>query len=263
MLDQIRKPFFVAALIAWLLVVLVEIGSSFLPVPDVSVSELRASIVRDQGPGQEPPDAAALQDMVRARHEQPPRPGFAITALVAFDGLVLLGLFWMGLGLVLPRGLVGRIQGVGSLIASLVVIIVGILAALALVALLLVMVGLFLAPPFGTLAYLVIWGFFARGAAAATIGLLLLFKLAAGVLLVLAQQRFLTNKGLIVVLVVSLVLTVLISFLHELPPGIVVSITDVIAALIILIVAIVWAILLLFGSIYAVIKAIASARGAA
>lgn len=262
MLDQIRKPFFLGALIAWLLVVLVEVGSSLLPVPDVSASELRASIVRDQGPGEEPPDAAALQDLVRARRDKPPRPGYAITALVAFDGMAFLGLLWMGAGLVLPRGLVGRIQGVGSLIAALVVIIASIVAVFVLLALLLVMVGLFLAPPFGTLAYLAIWGFFARGAAEATLGLLLLLKIVGAVLLVLAQQRFLRNKGLIVVVVVSLVLTVLIGLLHGLPPGILVSITDVIGALIVLIVALVWAILLLIGSIIAVIKAILSVRRA-
>jgi len=54
----------------------------------------------------------------------------------------------------------------------------------------------------------------------------------------------------------SLLLTVLISFLHGFPPGILVSMTDVIAALLILVVSIVWAILVLIGAIFATIKAI-------
>jgi hypothetical protein len=255
-IDQIRKPFFWAALIAWLLVVLVELGSSFLPVPDVSARELRESIMRDQPPDQDPPDEADLQSMVRARSEQPPRPGYAITALIAFDGMAFLGLFWMGAGLVISRRLVGRVQGIVSLIAALLTILGAIIAVLALIALLMVMVGLFLAPPFGTIAYLAIWGFFSRGSAAATLGLLLGLKLAAGVLLLLAQQSFLKNKGLVVVLALSLLLNVVVSFLHGFPPRILVSITDVIAALVVLIVAILWAILVLIGSIVAVIKAI-------
>jgi hypothetical protein len=61
MFDRLRRPFFVAALIAWLLVVLVEIGASFLPVPDLSVAELRAAILRDLPAGEEPPSNAELQ----------------------------------------------------------------------------------------------------------------------------------------------------------------------------------------------------------
>ncbi|HWO22620.1 MAG TPA: hypothetical protein VNO30_27865 [Kofleriaceae bacterium] len=256
MLDRLRRPFFVAALIAWLLVVLVELGAGLLPVPDVSATELRAAILRDRPPDEPPPSDAELQGMVRARREEPPRPGYAITALVAFDGLVFLGLFWMGAALVISRRLVGRVQGIISLIVALVTIVISIVAVIVLITLLLVMVGLLLAPPFGTLAYLAIWGFFARGAAAATLGILLMLKLAAAVLLVLAQQAFLKNVRLLILLGLSLVLTVIVSFLHGFPPGILVSITDVVAALIILVVAILWAIVLLIGSIVATIKAI-------
>jgi len=255
MLAEIRRPFFLAALIAWLLVVLVEIGSGFLPVPNVSASELRAAIIRDN-PDEEPPSATDVQDMVRTRNEEPPRPGYAISTLIAFDGMAFLGLFWMGAGLVISRRLVGRVQGIVSLIVSLVTIVIGILAVVLLVTLLLVMLGLLLAPPFGTLAYLAIWGFFARGPAAATLGLLLFLKIAAAVLLLLAQQSFIKNKSLVVLIGLSLLLTVLISFLHGFPPGILVSITDVIAALIVLVVAIIWSILVLIGAIVAIVKAI-------
>ncbi len=263
MLDRLRRPFFLAALIAWLLVVLVEIGASFLPVPDLSVAELRAAILRDLPAGEEPPSNAELQDMIRARQDKPPRPGYAITALVAFDGLVFLGLFWMGAGLVISRGVVGRVQGIVSLIVALVTIVAGIIAFFVLLALLLVMLGLFLAPPFGTIAYLAIWGFFSRGPAAATLGILLALKVGAAVLLVLAQQDFLKRKSLLVVLGLSLLLTVLIRFLHGFPPLVVVSITDVLAALIILVVSILWAVLVLIGAILATVKALrpASTRG--
>jgi len=260
MLDEIRRPFFLAALAAWLLVLLVEIGAGFLPVPEVSAQELRATITRDQAEGEDPPSDAELQDMIQARREQPPRPGFAISALVAFDGQVLLGLFWMGAGLVISRRLVGRVQGIVSLVVAFLTIIGGIVAAFLLFTLLMVMLGLFLAPPFGTLAYLAIWGFFPRGAAATTLGILLFLKIGGAVLLVLAQQNFVKNKGLVVLLLLSLLLNVIVGFLHGFPPGILVSITDAVAALIVLVVAIVWALLVLISSIVAVIKAIPPER---
>jgi hypothetical protein len=254
-MDEIRRPFFLAALVAWLLVVVVELGSNLIPVPAVSAAQLKAQILHD-APDDPPPSDADLQDMVRVRREQPPRPGYAITSLIAFDGMAFMGLFWMGAGLVISRRLAARVQAITALIVSLLAIIAGIVVALLLLALLFIMLGLFLAPPFGTLAYLAIWGFFATGAAATTTGILLFLKLATVVLLVLAQQRFLKNKGLVVLLAVSLLLTLLISFLHGFPPGILVSITDVIAALVILVVAIIWSLLVFISSIIATIKAI-------
>jgi hypothetical protein len=254
-MDEIRKPFFVLALIAWLLVVVVELGSNLLPVPEVTATQLKAQLLHD-APDQPPPVDGDLEGMVRARSAQPPRPGYAIASLIELDGLAFMGLFWMGAGLVISRRLVGRVQAIASLIVSLIAIIVGILLAIRLVVLIFVMLGLFLAPPFGTLAYLAIWGFFATAAATTTLGILLALKLAAVVLLVLAQQNFLKNTGLVVLVVLSLLLTLLVNFLVGFPPGILVSITDVFAALVVVIVAIIWALLVFIASIVATIKAI-------
>ena len=235
---EIRRPLFLGALVAWLVVVLVEVGASVLPVPPLTVGELRAALERDQ-PDEPPPGPAELAEMVRARNDQPPRPGYAITAQAGLDGVaVLIGLAWMGAGLVWPRA-TGRVQGVASLVISLIAIFAGVTVAMLLFALLMVMIGLFLAVPFGTLAYLAIWGFFARGPAAATLGLVLALKLVGAALLVVAQPRFLQNTRLVVLVGLSLLLTVLISLLHAFPPGILVSITDVLAALIVVIVALV------------------------
>jgi hypothetical protein len=260
MLDEINRPFFLLALIAWLLVVCVEIGSSFLSVPEPTAQQMQAQMIREQ-PDEPPPSIAEINEMKKERDKDPPRPGYAITCLIFFDGLAFLGFFWMGAGLVLSRRFVGRIQGIISLIVSLITIIVGIITAILIFVLLTVMIGLFLAVPFGTLAYLAIWGFFNTSGAATTIGILLFLKIATGVLLVLAQRRFLLNKGLVVLLLLSIGLTFLISFLHGFPPGILVSITDAIAALIIMIVSIIWAILVFIGAIIATIKAIPPEKG--
>jgi hypothetical protein len=123
---------------------------------------------------------------------------------------------------------------------------------------LVVMVSLFLAAPFGTIAYLAIWGFFPRGEAAAILGLLLMLKLGFVGCLLAAQQRFLTMKLLVALITTSLVLDLVVGFLHGFVPRILVSITDDLGAIVIAIVAIVWALILLIGSIPAIVKALRS-----
>src|SRR5205809_670405 len=103
------------------------------------------------------------------------------------------------------------------LILALVVIVLVVLVAFVMLLVafveLLVMVTLFLAVPFGTIAYLVLWGFFPVGDAAALLGLLLFLKLVFAALLILAQPRFLQNKGLVLLLVTTLLCNVILAFL--------------------------------------------------
>ena len=119
-----------------------------------------------------------------------------------------------------------------------------------------IMVSLFLAVPFGTLAYLALWGFFPVGEAAVLLGLVLLLKLVWAGMLVLAQPRFLQNKGLVLLILTTLLCTVVLEFLHNLVPVILVSIVDDVAALVFAIIAIIWGLVLLIGSIPAIVKAI-------
>jgi hypothetical protein len=60
----------------------------------------------------------------------------------------------------------------------------------------------------------------------------------------------------VVLLITSFVATILVSFLHGLVPLFLVSITDAIAALIVAVVAAGWALVLLFGSVKSVAKAV-------
>jgi hypothetical protein len=159
------------------------------------------------------------------------------------------------LGLVLPERLHGRLQGVATLVFSIILVIGAVLALVLAFIELMVMVSLFLAPPFGTLAYLALWGFFPVGDAAVLLGLVLLLKLAWAGLLILAQPRFLQNKGLVLLILTSLVTTVVLEFLHHLVPVILVSILDGLGAIVFAIIAIIWALVLLIGSIPAIVKA--------
>ncbi len=74
--------------------------------------------------------------------------------------------------------------------------------------------------------------------------------------LVIAQQRFLQNRGLVLLVVSSLVANIVISFLHGFVPIILVSITDAIGAIVMAVCGCIWWILALIGAIPAVLRAL-------
>ena len=86
------------------------------------------------------------------------------------------------------------------------------------------------------------------------------FKLACAVLLVIAQQGYLKSTRFIILLLFSLVLDLLLSFLQGLPPGVLVSVTDAIGAIVISIVAIVYALVQAIFAIVAIVRALLGIR---
>jgi hypothetical protein len=244
--DKLRTPLFVLALIACALIVLVELGSPFI----MGGHDAGSAFLEQVEPLhlEETPSSAGV--------EEPPGRGILYLALV--DGILLFTLSLMGISLVVPERVHGRLQGVVTFMGSIVLIILAIILAITAYVELLVMIALFMNGPFGTIAYLALWGFFPTGDASILLGLVMFLKIAVCVLLVSAQQRFLQNKGLVLLLLTSLVCNLIVSFLHALVPIILVSISDNIAAVVLAIIAIIWAIILLIGSIPSVIKAIRS-----
>lgn len=244
-MDRLRTPFFVIALAAMLLVVLLEVGAGLL----IGGTDVTAGLLAQ---------AAELEVELAGGGEVSESPGRAIKYLALVDVVVLYTVALMGAALVLPHRLHGKLQGGLTIIGAVVLI----LTALALLAVAIVelvtMVALFFAVPFGTIAYLVIWGFFPRGDAAVLLSVLMFLKFVFAGALVLAQQRFLQNKGLVLLVLTSLVCNVVAAFLHGMVPGILVSIVDDIGAIIFAVVAIIWAVVLLVGSIPAVVKAVRS-----
>lgn len=232
-MDQLRTPFFVFAIFCLVLAVLVEVAAGNL------LAQLTA--------GDLPADMANT-------------PGYAINYIALLDGILLYSLFWMALGLFVPRGITGRVQGIITLVLSFFALLGTIVLIIAAFALLMLMITLLLAVPFGTIAYLVAWGHFAVSAAAATLGFAMLLKLMFCVFLVLAQQRFLENKGLVILIAASLGLTWVTGFVQAFLPGFLASIGDAAIALVIAVVAAIWLLVLLIGSIIATIKAIISLK---
>jgi hypothetical protein len=226
--ESLRLPFFIVSLVCFALVLLTEMGA------------LAHRLIPLDDPGAP--------------------PGLGIPYLALLDGLLLFIVILMALPLLLPDRIHAKLQGIATLIVGLLTLLGGIVVIFVALVLLMVMVTLLMALPFGPAVYLAIYGSFATGLAQGQLALLMLFKLVGAVCLVLAHQRFLQNKGLVMLVLTSLVANLIIGFLHSLVPVPLVSITDAVAAIIVAILAVIWAILLLIGSLPAILKAINPTR---
>ncbi len=184
--------------------------------------------------------------------------GWGIPSLALIDSLLVFTVLLMAAPLLFPERVTGRLQGILTLIFSLLLLIAAFLVGLAGLILLMLLIGLLMALPFGPVAYAALgYGTFPTGTAASTLTLLMTCKLVSAALLVLAHQRFLQNKGLLLLIGTSLLATFVVLFLHGLVPEFLVSVTDLIGAIIVVILTLIWAIITLIFAIIAVIKAIA------
>jgi hypothetical protein len=223
-MDRLRTPFLIVAVILLFVIVLIEMGSR-LYIGSGSTIEL-------------------------------PTPGLGVPYLALVDGIVLFIIGMFGLALVVPPRLFGAIQGIISFVFTLLMLLASVFLIFAAIVLLMMMVTLLLAVPFGTIAYFAAFADFDIGAARATLGVLMFLKVAVVILLFLAQQRFVTVKGLVLLMLTSLLANIVVSFLHGLVPLFLVSILDAIAAIIVGVLAAIWALIKLIGSIPAILKGI-------
>jgi hypothetical protein len=194
---------------------------------------------------------------LRGNGPQGDPPGLGIPYLALVDGILGFTLALLVLALVLPQHLQAKLQGIVSVILSFFLALGSIVLIFIALGKLFLMIALFFAVPFGTAAYFAAgWGTFPRGAAAAILALLMLLKIGTSICLPIAHQRFLAAKGLILLILTSFLATIIVAFLHGLVPLPVVSITDALAAIIVGILALIWAIVMLVGSIVAVVQAL-------
>jgi hypothetical protein len=185
-------------------------------------------------------------------------PGIGIPYLALVDGVLAYTLGLMVLALVMSRNLQAKLQSVVSLIGSFLLALGSLVLILLALLKLLLMVTLFFAPPWGTIAYLAVWGDFPKAGAATVLALLMALKIGASICLPIAHQGFLKDKGLIILILTSFVATIIVSFLHGLVPFPLVSITDALAAIVVGIIALIWAIVILVNSIIAVGTAVST-----
>ena len=248
-MNTLRKPFFFIAIGLIACCVLVELGiGSLLDDAQAVRSEIQDS-AREAGLGTIDPGT-----LNEANSIERSRPGLAIRYLALLDIIVLVTVGLMATGLYFPKSVHARAQAIASCIGSCLLILVCLGAIVLALLLLFLMIGLFLSAPFGTIAYLAIFGSFDVEGAAITLALLMLLKLGFVGFLIAANQGFLLSKGLVLIILSSLVANVIVSILHGFPPGVLVSITDSIAAIVVAIIAIVWAIVVLVGAIMAIVR---------
>ncbi len=246
-MDEMRRPLFIAALLCLLAVVGLEVGSTAFVAPvAVSRSEMNRAMAEQGLDGDE--RAVALAEIAAAGTVDDP-PGLAIPMLALVDGMLLLSMLGLASALVIPHAVQGRVVPVVNLVVAFLAIVGGILAIVVALVLVVLMIGLFLAPPFGTIAYLARWGFFPRGAAQTLLSIMLLLRMGFIGCVVASSPRLLKQKGFMALVGTGLVLQLVIGLAHGFAPGPLVSIVDAIVAIIVGIVGVVWAIVILVGSL--------------
>lgn len=185
-------------------------------------------------------------------------PGWGIRML----GLIDLALAWtlalMAVEIIRPVGQLANLQGFVTLVLSIFGILAGLLLIFTTLSLLILMVSLLLAFPFGTAVYMAAWAAFPADAAQATLALLMTFKLIGISLFMVATPGLLKNKGLILLLGLSVGLTFLTGLLIGFVPGVVAAIADVLGALVSAVAGTIWMVVLLVGAIGSVLRAIRS-----
>jgi len=177
--------------------------------------------------------------------------GLGIGALLIFDALVLLTVLLIGAPLIIGHERTGRLQGIVTLVWGVLVL----LAALVALFLALTLIGVMLTALGFVLPYLAVFADFRTGDAAVVLALSQLLKLGAALALVIAHPKFLENRGLVVIIVMSLALGILLGILHAFP-GIIVSITDAVGAVIIAIIALIRAAGFAIGGLLSLRKAV-------
>ncbi|NIM94238.1 MAG: hypothetical protein GTO18_11075 [Anaerolineales bacterium] len=250
-MKSLQRPFFFLAIALIVVIVLVDIGASIV-IPGLG-GHVTAGMFPEGSEEREAFESIDQNELEILSGKKP--PGLGIPYMALLDGVVLFTVALMGASLVIPQRVHGRVQGCATLIFSLMVILGGIAMIFVAIGLLLLMISLVLSF-FGFFTYLAIYGFFDRGGASVLLGLLMMLKLGFAICLIIAHRRFLENKGLVLIVFTSFLGIVIISFLHGLVPGIFVSITDALGAIIVAIFAVFWAVFLLIGSLGSVTKAI-------
>lgn len=233
MVNELKKPIFILAVILMGVIVIFEAGSA--AILGMQSSEAARAIAESGA------DA----------------PGIGIPYLAVFDSLVMFTVLLMAISLIVPESVQARTQGLITLIVSLILLIVSMGMIFITLGKIFLMLGLLLAPIFGTIAYFAIYGHFDTTAARVVLSFIMTLKFTFAVLLIVSHHRFLENKGLVLIILSSLLAGLIVGICHGIVPGFLVSITDGVAALIVLVMTLIWSLVFLVGSIKSVLKAIA------
>jgi len=149
-----------------------------------------------------------------------------LSALAVFDLLVIMTVALIGAPFLLSHATVGRTQGVATLVISVVILGSALL-----------ILGLALALLFTMLASLPLyllfhWNSFPLPKAYGLLSVAMLCKFGFTACIIVSHQKFLTNTGLVVIVLTSLLLTMMLSVLYGMP-RVIVIVTDDLGAIVI------------------------------
>jgi hypothetical protein len=194
-----------------------------------------------------------------AAHQHQPSP-LALPSQALIDGLLLVSVASLALPRLLPRarpvpeatgraGAVNRGARLGSCLFSLAILLVSIAVAVASIARLRYLVALYLSPPVGTLSYLLLYGSFRRGAGLLALTALMVLKVGACLLVWRALPRAAAKRGVGGLALTSVGATVVTTICYALAPTSLGTIVDALAAGVVALVALLWAGVLVSGSV--------------
>jgi len=170
-------------------------------------------------------------------------PGLGVPADAVMSLWLFIQVALMAVASLPRKKLIPYVTGIVNIIAGILLLLGAIAAIFLAIAKLLIMLGLLFAWPFGPLIYLAIFGFFPKGAAAATLTVALILKIVIAVLLFLGDQSILKSPAVVILFLLAIISGIIVMFLHAIVPMMLVSITDAVAAIIVGIIAAIWAIL--------------------
>jgi hypothetical protein len=197
-------------------------------------------------------DPAELAHVAASQHRPAP---LALPAQALIDGLLLVSVA----GIALPRlrsrragrARAGGARGsrLGSFVFSLAILLASIAVAVLAIARVRYLVALYLSPPVGTLSYLLLYGSFRRGAALTVLVALMVLKVAAAALVLVAFPRAAVKRGLGGLAITSVAATVATTFGYALAPTYLATIIDAVSASLVALVALLWAGVIVSGTV--------------
>ena len=181
-------------------------------------------------------------------------PGLALPALALVDGL----LAWTGLLLasatVLSQDWHSRLRILLTILLCLVLLLGAVVMIRAAFGKLMLMVSLILAVPFGPIAYAALFGRFETAGVMAALSVATLARASFLGLLLLASWRYLGNRTLVLLTATGFLGGLVISATFAFLPGVLHSIGDAVCAILLGIIAFVWALVLLVRSLPGLVK---------
>ena len=188
-------------------------------------------------------------EMAQVAARQPRQGPLAVPSQALLDGLLLVAAVAVAAPRLVRGPALARAAPLTSFLLSLAILLGGIVVVVKDIARLRALLALYLSPPFGTLSYLLLYGSSPRRGALAVLAGLMILKLAAAASFFLAFPRASSDRGVVALALTSVAATAAAALAYATSSSARAPISDALAAAVIALVAIVWAGMILSGTV--------------